>query len=261
MTYSDAPEPLNKTIKGAWWTISLLVLLLIMSILDRVIIALIRQPLGDAFGISDLQFGLLFGTAFAVFYATLGLPVARLADKWNRKYLILTGTFLWGLCTLKSGFATSFEELLILRVGLAVGEVALFPAAHSLVADLFSERKRVRAASILAATPFLGGALTFLGGGYLVSAITSYVAQGGGWGLQDWQIVFLMAGAPTIILGVIFGITVSEPARRSQPHLPKRTGSSSAHISRPRFFIPLMVGAEFPCWLPMPIVPGPLICS
>lgn len=232
--------------RGAWWTLFLLVLLLIMSLVDRVILALLLKPLRAQFDFNDLQFGLLFGTAFAVFYAVLGLPVARLADRWNRKYLICLGVMLWSCCTIASAFARSFEELLALRVGLAVGEVALFPAAHSLVADLFPRHQRRLAASILAATPFLGAALTFMGGGFLIAAMEMFVTSGGGGGLLAWQLTLITVGVPTLIIGLLFGATVSEPQRRADVAAEQTVEDPKSRITGWKFFLPLLIGGGAP---------------
>src|SRR3546814_19878786 len=104
-----------------------------MSLMDRIILSLLVQPLRDTFQISDVQFGLLFGTSFAILYGLLGFPAARLADTKNRKRLVFCGAILWAGCTAASGFAQSYEQLLLLRAGLAIGEATIFPAAHSLV--------------------------------------------------------------------------------------------------------------------------------
>src|SRR3546814_6961811 len=86
-------------VRRPWWTLTLLVFLLIMSLMDRIILSLLVQPLRDTFQISDVQFGLLFGTSFAILYGLLGFPAARLADTKNRKPLVFCGAILWAGCT------------------------------------------------------------------------------------------------------------------------------------------------------------------
>lgn len=229
-----------------WWAVTLLVGLLVMSLVDRVILSLLVQPLRETFDISDVQFGLLFGTSFAILYGVVGFPAARIADTGNRKRLILYGALLWAGCTVASGFAQSFGQLLLLRAGLAIGEAAIFPTSHSLVADLLPRERRSLAASIVAAAPFLGAAVTYMGGGFLVEAIESYVAAGGGGGLEVWRLVLILASLPTFALALLFGATFSEPARR-QETVPLMSEQSAAGIwSMVPFYLPLVVGAGAP---------------
>jgi predicted MFS family arabinose efflux permease len=134
---SDQPVPRWR----AWMTLCLLGLLYLVSFVDRFILALLVQPLKQDLGISEVQLGLLFGTAFALFYALLGLPFARLADRYDRRRLILAGAVLWSLSTIASGFANSYGWLVLLRVGLAIGEAALTPGGF------FADRRPVSLSS------------------------------------------------------------------------------------------------------------------
>jgi MFS family permease len=231
--------------KSPWWAVTMLVGLLIMSLVDRVILSLMVQPLRDTFAISDVQFGLLFGTSFALLYGLIGFPAARIADTGNRKRLILYGALLWAGCTVASGFAQSFGQLLILRAGLALGEAAIFPASHSLVADLLPRERRSLAASIVAAAPFLGVAITYMGGGFLVEAIESHVAAGGGGGLEAWRLTLILAGLPTFVLALLFAATFTEPARRREAPLISERSATNIRGMVP-FFLPLVVGAGAP---------------
>src|SRR3546814_18484215 len=104
-------------VRRPWWTLTLLVFLLIMSLMDRIILSLLVQPLRDTFQISDVQFGLLFGTSFAILYGLLGFPAARLADTNNRKRLVFCGAILWAGCTAASGFAPCYDTLLARQRG------------------------------------------------------------------------------------------------------------------------------------------------
>src|SRR3546814_17217530 len=104
-------------------------------------------------------------------------------------------------------FSQSYEQLLRLRAVLAIVEATIFPAAHSLVSDLFPRERRSLAASVVAAAPFLGTAVTYMGGGVLIQAIDSFVAGGGGHGLETWRITLIVVSLPTILFGVLFAAT------------------------------------------------------
>src|SRR3546814_344381 len=233
-------------VRRPWWTLTLLVFLLIMSLMDRIILSLLVQPLRDTFQISDVQFGLLFGTSFAILYGLLGFPAARLADTKNRKRLAFCGAILWAGCTAASGFAQSYEQLLLLRAGLAIGEATIFPAAHSLVSDLFPRERRSLAASVVAAAPFLGTAVTYMGGGVLIQAIDSFVAGGGGHGLETWRITLIVVSLPTILFGVLFAATVVEPLRRREVAIIGGKPATADLKSMVPFILPLVIGAGAP---------------
>ena len=113
----------------AWYAVAILVVAFIFSFVDRSIIAMLVEPLQQDLGLSDTQLGLLQGLAFAVFYATVGLPIGRLADRRSRRAIIGWGIFLWSIMTAVCGLARNFWELFLARVGGGVGEAALSPAA------------------------------------------------------------------------------------------------------------------------------------
>lgn len=231
-----------------WGVLALMFALSLLSLIDRLILALLVRPLQADLGISDVQLGLLFGTAFAFFYAIMGLPLARVADKHNRVRLVWIAVVLWSLCTILSGFASSFWELLVLRAGLALGEAALMPTVHSLIFDLFDKRRRPLAATIFMISPPLGGALAYILGGPLIAALEIFVADGGGWGFRSWQLVFFSVGLPSLLLGILFGLVVREPER----HARKAEGASLAVAKglgkrRNMFFWLIMAGGVCQC--------------
>lgn len=197
-----------------WGSLAIMVSLAVMSMVDRLILALLVEPLRADLHLSDVQLGLLFGTAFAFFYAIMGLPLARIADRRNRVRLVTGAVILWSACTILSGLASTFQQLLVLRAGLALGEAALFPAVHSLIHDMFEVKHRPLAASIASAAPPLGGAIAFIAGGGLVSYLTASVEAGGGGGFKAWQLVFFCVGLLSMFLGLVFGAVVKEPGRQ-----------------------------------------------
>ena len=129
-----------------WYVVGVLLLAYTLSFIDRMILSLLVAPIRAALDISDTEVSLLIGLAFALFYTLLGLPIAWIADRWNRRNLILTGVALWSVMTAGCGFAGSYAALFLARMGVGVGEAALSPAAYSMLSDTFPRDRLARAA-------------------------------------------------------------------------------------------------------------------
>jgi MFS family permease len=201
----------------AWYAVVILVIAFIFSFIDRIIIAMLVEPLKQDLGLTDTQLGLLQGLAFAVFYATVGLPIGRWADRYSRRAIIGWGIFLWSIMTAACGLARSFWELFLARVGVGVGEAALSPAAYSMIADYFPREKLGRALGVYQSGAFFGAGLSFLVGGLVIQA----VAKAGPISLpllgdvRAWQLVFFAVGLPGLLVAVLM-LTVREPVRRGR---------------------------------------------
>lgn len=229
---------------GAWWAVALLGLLYILSFVDRVILALVVAPLKADLGVSDMQLALLFGPAFAVFYGLLGLPIARLADRGNRRNLIVAGVLLWGVATVASGFAGTFWVLLTLRVGLAIGEAALTPSAYSMIGDLFPPERRALAASVYSATGMAGASGAYILGAVVVQGVETASVSGHALPLAAWQLVLVIVGLPSLLVGVLFALTVREPRRMQSADAAPSLVEVIAHLrGRARLFVGLFAGA------------------
>ena len=113
--------------ENKYYVLLMLSLVMTMSLVDRNIIAILQQPIKDEFGLSDTAMGFLMGTAFALFYATLGIPFARLADRTNRVYLVSFAIACWSTMTALCGMAANFVQLALARIGVGVGEAAGSP--------------------------------------------------------------------------------------------------------------------------------------
>ena len=120
------------------YVLGVLVVVYIFNFIDRQILTILVQPIKEDLQVSDSEIGFLIGTAFALFYATLGMPIARLADRKSRTVIISIALALWSGMTALSGLVQSFWQLALARVGVAVGEAGCSPAAHSMISDIFS---------------------------------------------------------------------------------------------------------------------------
>lgn len=171
-----------------------------LSVIDRGIISVVMSDIQAEFRLNDTQLGLLGGTAFAIFYATFGIPIARLADRGNRKNIFAAAVTVWSLATAACGAAGGFLSLFLARMGVGIGESGGTPSSHSLLADYFSRVELGRAIGFLS----MGGALGVLGGHLIGSAIVE---------THGWRMVFYVMGIPGILLGLLAFLTLREPKR------------------------------------------------
>jgi MFS family permease len=179
----------------------LLMLILAFNYVDRLAVSLVLQDIKIHFHLSDTQLGLLSGLAFALFYSVMGIPIARWADRGNRALVITVTTALWSGAVALCGYASTFVQLLLARVGVAVGEAGCMPPAHSLIADYFPRAERPRAAAV------------YMQGSNLSVLIGYFLA---GWLSQryGWQTMFKLLGLPGVVLALIAWATLREPRRQ-----------------------------------------------
>lgn len=172
----------------------------LLNVLDRGILKLLLEPIRLEFGLNDTQLGLLSGLAFAVFYSALAIPVAWVADRWNRRNVLVIAMAVWTSMTALCGVAGGFGALLLARIGVAIGEAGCNPASHSMLADTFGRERRASALGIYALGVPLGSMLT----GII-----------GAWGVQHlgWRGTLMLAAAPALLLVPLLLFTVPEPPR------------------------------------------------
>lgn len=231
----------------AWFVVVLLTLAYAISLLDRWILALLVGPVKEFFGATDTQMGLLMGPVFALFYVSMGLPFGWLADRYDRKTMIGCAMLFWCSMTAACGLAKSFGQLAAARLGIGLGEAALSPAAYSLIADNFPRAEQNRAIAFLNMGVATGMGFAYLIGGLIVAWMMTQPPMvlpilGH---LEPWQVVFLAASVPGIIVGLVV-FAIREPARR------ERIASSDEAASTTQFFAylrthraayaPLMIG-------------------
>ena len=199
-----------------WYVVGVLMLASMVAFVDRQVITLLVAPIRADLGISDTGISLLMGFAFAIFYVTMGVPIARLSDRHSRRVIIAIGIFLWSIATAACGLARSFAQLFLARVAVGVGEATLSPAAYSMIADYFPASKQGRAVAVYAMGIFLGAGLAMVAGGAAVAVISNAEAVtlpivGT---LKPWQTTFIVVGLPGLALTALILLTVREPVRR-----------------------------------------------
>ena len=182
------------------YTLFLLVVVFTSSHVDRQIVAILQEPIKQAFQISDTQLGLLTGVMFAFFYATLGMPMAMWADRRNRRNLITFSISMWSLMTALCGAAQQFWQLLIARIGVGVGEAGSNPPSHSIISDLYPAAERGTAMAIFGLGVNFGIMLGYLIGGWVNEWL-------------DWRWAFVVAGLPGLVIALIVRFTMTEPPR------------------------------------------------
>lgn len=211
---SDVPSPASPA-PGHRTALIVLTIVSILNYLDRTVLSILQEPIKRDLHLSDAQLGALTGLAFALFYATLSIPIASLADRFDRVKLIAGAMFLWSLMTVASGFATSFVLLLLCRVGVALGEAGSVPASHSIIADYFPPARRATALGLWGLALPIGVMGGYFFGGSLAA-------------LLDWRSAFFLIGGIGVVLAPALPWLMREPergrfdgVRMPSPPLPK----------------------------------------
>ncbi len=226
---SVAAEETYPSIKYAWYVVGVLTFVYVFSFVDRQILNLLVRPIRRDLGISDTQMSLLMGFSFAVFYTFFGIPLGRLADSYSRRTIIALGFAFWSAFTAGCGVAKNFAQMLVMRMGVGVGEAALSPAAYSLISDYFPPKRRATAISVYSMGIYIGSGLAFI----LGATVVSFAARQESWELpligltRPWQLVFFIVGLPGILLALLM-YTVREPLRRGMRMVKAADGTTKA---------------------------------
>ncbi len=202
--------------KYSWYVVFVLLLAQTFSFLDRMIMGLLVGPIRDTFQISDTQYSLLAGLAFSLFYALMGLPLARIADSRSRRNLIAAGIAVWSLMTAVCGLAKGFWMLFVARMGVGVGEATLAPGAYSMIADYFPKSLLARALSVYMVGVTLGSGFAYMLGGAVVAYVENMpqIVLPVLGAIHGWQLTFFIVGLPGLLVALLMMLTVREPPRR-----------------------------------------------
>jgi MFS family permease len=211
----------------AWWVVGLLFVAAIISYSDRQVISLVVDPIRRDLGISDVQIGLLIGTAFALIYGLAGIPLGYLADRTSRRNLIAGGMITWSIATILCGCVRTFDEMFAARVLVGLGEAILSPAAVSLISDLFPPERRGAALGVYFTGVSIGIGSAVVIGGALLSGINAGLAAATPLAhLPPWRSVLILIGMPGVLWALLM-LTFREPAR----HRPSDAASSQEAVS------------------------------
>lgn len=204
------PNNLEDKSFGAWTTVALLCFLFAASFVDRMILALLIDPIRIDLGIDETRLSMLFGLGFSVAYVLAGLPIGHLADRGNRRTLLLAGVLIWSVATFAAGFSTGFAMLAVTRAGVGIGEAVLTPVAISMIADLFAPERRALPTSVFSTVgAAMGSGSLIVGGGavWLAERLSMDLS------VPAWRLTFMIVAMPGLIGAIAFALLVREPRR------------------------------------------------
>ena len=190
----------TETVRSRKFALLLLTVVAVLNYIDRTILSILQIPIKTDLHLSDAQLGALTGLAFALFYSTCGIPIARVADRAPRRAVIAVAVIVWSGMTALTGLATSFTMLLLLRIGVAIGEAGSVPATHSLISDYFHRDERASALSLWGLSLPAGLTIGFMSAGWLATSV-------------GWRAAFLWVGIAGIVLAPIIYFLLWEPKR------------------------------------------------
>jgi MFS family permease len=214
-----------------YYVLGLLTVVYALNFLDRTIFNVLIEPIKKEFTLSDTAMGLLAGFGFVLFYSLLGIPIARVADRLNRRNIVALAFAFWSAMTFLCGTAQSVATLALARIGVGIGESAGTPASQSMVADLFDKNERPRALGVYAIGTYLGVFLGYFIGGYVNQH-------------YGWRMAFFTAGLPGIALAAVLWLTVSEPARgaMAETFTPEPIGRTLGFLASQQTFVIVLIG-------------------
>lgn len=196
-TFSKPHQPLEA---NRAYVLFILVVVYTFNFIDRQIVGILAVPIKADLGLSDTQLGLMGGLAFALFYTGLGVPVAMLADRYNRTWIMTVALTVWSAMTAACGLANNFWQLFAARLGVGIGEAGGVAPAYSLISDYFPPEQRARAMSVYSFGIPIGSAVGIVFGGVIATLI-------------DWRYAFFIVGFAGILIAPIFRLTIKEPPR------------------------------------------------
>jgi len=227
----------NRQVTNRAYVLFILVVVYTFNFIDRQIVGILAVPIKADLGLTDSELGLMGGLAFALFYTGLGIPVAMLADRFSRTWIMTAALVIWSGMTAASGLATNFWQLFAARLGVGVGEAGGVAPAYSLISDFFPPGQRARAMSVYSFGIPIGSAIGIVFGGIIASMI-------------NWRWAFFIVGIAGIVIAPIFRMTIKEPPRggfdrqREAVRPPGLKLIFTTLMTKPSFWL-LSLGASF----------------
>jgi len=219
--------------------LGLLTLISALNYLDRSLLGLALPAIKAEMAVSDTRLGLLLGVAFVLFYSTLGVPIAWLADRWNRRNIIAIGLAFWSLMTIATGWVTNLAQLAVTRFLMGAGEACGLAPSNSMIGDLFRKASRPLALAIFGTANAIAFALF-------------YPVMGAVSDAYGWRAMFVAAGLPGLALAAIFVRTVREPVRGAAEETVAREvddpvpgGTALLSLLQSHAYLLLLLGSAF----------------
>ncbi|MBN3798577.1 MFS transporter [Burkholderia sp. Ac-20392] len=253
----------------SWYILVILTFAYSLAYIDRQLLNLLVDPIRHSLAISDTQLSLVQGVAFISAYLIASPLFGRLVDVTNRRNILLVGICLWCIFTALCGKATTFQGLFLARFGVGASEACVFPIALSMIADCFSAKQMPRAMSVFILGPMLGGGLSLVAGGLVISFARDVHQQFPMLaGFETWQLAFVLIGLPGILFALLVWLTVREPVRSkvisgSTDERQYSTRDSVAFLwARRGFYARILFGVGtlaivvlgMPAWLPTTLI-------
>lgn len=208
------------------YCLSLIFVVLVIAYVDRGIFGVVLEPIKREFGLSDLQLGVLTGPAFALFYAVMGIPLARWADMGNRRVVVAACMAIWSAMTALGGLAQSYAALFLARIGVGIGEAGAVPPTHSLASNYYPPQQHGKVASVLSFAALLGSFAGIIVGGEVLK-------------VSDWRTTLMVVGLPGLAFAMLAFFTLREPRERTRvPGLAELFDAESRRIVKHLFATP-----------------------
>lgn len=202
-----ASAPSAQGSRYAWLVLAILCFVYVLNFLDRQLLSILAKPIQDDLGVSDAQLGRIGGLYFALFYCTISIPVAWLADRTNRVRVLSIACALWSAATIACGLSNTYPQLVVARMAVGVGEARGVPPSYSIISDYFAREQRGRALGIFNLGPPIGQAL---GVAFGAAIAASY----------DWRAAFVVLGAVGVVAAGAVWVIVREPKRGATDAMP-----------------------------------------
>ncbi|MEM9057706.1 MAG: MFS transporter [Pseudomonadota bacterium] len=232
-----APARPQGAARRRYGVLLLLTVVYAFNFIDRQILGILAPYIQADLKLDDGQLGLLAGFYFALFYTVVGLPIAWLADRYNRVTIVAVSLAVWSGFTAASGLAGSYVQLALARMGVGIGEAGGSPPSHSMISDLFASHERARALSLYSL-------------GIPIGIMVAYFASAALLGQTElnWRAVFIAVGLPGVLLAVVLKLLVAEPARgamEQKPAKPMGFGAAMTALLRIPSYWTMCLGISF----------------
>jgi predicted MFS family arabinose efflux permease len=225
------PKNQDRSETYPYYVLAVLFAVSVFNFVDRQLISVLLQPIKDEFQMSDAWMGAITGIAFMLVHSVVGIPLARWADRGDRRWILTLGLTVWSALTAASGFARSFAVLLLCRMGVGIGEAAGTPSAHSMISDYFPPERRATALSVYAMGVYVGIMFGYIAAGWLGEHF-------------GWRATFMIVGLPGLAIALLLYLTVDEPPRTTEVES-HPIGEVVRYLFAKRSYVILLAAASF----------------